>query len=531
MTKIHASLVAIACLATLSTADAASTFRNIARGITMTVSPLLRGCLPADTTEPPFYFVDKVDPYADVRSVTQSANNNRNYADKFYAEGEYAFVQDFRSRTVTRKFSLSSAEKNELRVMRNSLVLTDATQTELAKLSKGNGAAEVTLYSTAPATEVYDEFLNDFGKSILAKKGQKGFIPSSLLSAGSDDFVYVLAEDAPEIGLVRGDAISPFKEKSKYQKAICLLSIGEVSQYRFKIVRSKSAKLYSDFSMSMNGANLLQLTPVRKDVFARIADLEAAVGAYPIATNPWGMVQLPMDKNYYGPKSSYVHYRSQRVLPNLQEDTWGRPESVCQFMRVARDFRDDCLKNCSDSPALCDLRCITQVGDISWVTPGKSDARFGYRNARGYGNGKDPLVHSTHNTGTCFDLRPFRTAGEFAGLPAEKLATAKEKLSLSDGLTYGSGIYSRYMTRAFVRRASNNGAFPIFFNDTSLFTEEKDVKFYLRETIKDTVGNGQMRARYQSMPAHDNHLHICFDKDYYAWVGDSCKNLRKESGL
>lgn len=147
-----------------------------------------------------------------------------------------------------------------------------------------------------------------------------------------------------------------------------------------------------------------------------------------------------------------------------RSDRWGTPHTVKTLVRMAVGWYRHCTEDLPATvPSAGPNTCTLQFGDLAWY------------NART----PDPLGHTTHNQGTCVDIRLFRSDGSryeaFWNRPDDRSGQAS--------------AYDQLLTGAFLRYANETVDIKrLFFNDPVL--------------IQATPG---LEAR----KGHDDHIHLC----------------------
>ena len=160
-----------------------------------------------------------------------------------------------------------------------------------------------------------------------------------------------------------------------------------------------------------------------------------------------------------GPFNSY-HYPT-HLGEDESNDEWGKPESICAFMQVAKTWRDNYCPGNNDN-------CNIGFGHI--YHPRKLNK------------------HGFHESGECVDIRPFSAKNE-------------KRFQQVDLRDKNSG-YNRELTNDLIQLLSKAGGTNIVFNDLSIKNKEKANK---------KVAN------------HDNHIHVCF-KTNNEKVKKTCKD-------
>lgn len=183
--------------------------------------------------------------------------------------------------------------------------------------------------------------------------------------------------------------------------------------------------------------------------------------------NDFGLFKYPLrpDSGKMAFDGSFHHYKGSD--PD-ESDEWGKPTSMCSVMKLAKIFNRECKKKFSKG-------CIPQFGDMSYVTPGVT------------AKGKDPLLHASHASGECLDIRPLRKDDNLEGMSNRH-----------------NGQYDRKKTQLLIDTALKLGAksSQLFFNDPGL-------------------------TGVKPLSGHSDHLHICFPESDKK-VQKSCETLDKD---
>jgi hypothetical protein len=141
-------------------------------------------------------------------------------------------------------------------------------------------------------------------------------------------------------------------------------------------------------------------------------------------------------------------------------DTWALPSTIAAFVTLASGWFDACAATMD--PRLCTLH----VGDLAYVD----------------GRRPDPLGHKDHFSGTCVDLRLFRS----------DLSRYEAWWNRPDDRT-GASVYDAGRTITFLRYAYAHAALgDVFFDDPAVVAAVPGVRVW---------------------PGHDDHVHLCFVTD------------------
>ena len=188
--------------------------------------------------------------------------------------------------------------------------------------------------------------------------------------------------------------------------------------------------------------------------------------------NEWGLVRLPSSKTT---DMNRIYYQEFLGSDPINSDKWGDPDTICEFLTI----QDEWNQYCTQRLKLSTKRCTIQVGDISFITPGKTKS------------GKDPLGH-LHHDGTCIDIRPFR----------------KDQKMIGTTITVDKKGYDSKLTKEFLSFIEMRGASPIYFSDKSI---NKHSFFNKRKcTLKDP--SKDLDRGVLDCKGHQNHIHFCLKK-------------------
>lgn len=173
-----------------------------------------------------------------------------------------------------------------------------------------------------------------------------------------------------------------------------------------------------------------------------------------------GLFQIKLctpGNGYVGPYGSY-HYLPHSPKPT-GSDAYANPVAGCAFMGALQKWNREKSKICTSGS-----ECRIAWGDISYSKskrwPGKT--------------------HSSHKHGDCIDFRPI-LKGKFRDQP----------------LTFKSSDYDRDSTAKFVAFMREQGASTVIFNDPKIPASR----------------DGRRRGKKARARMHDNHIHICFNKN------------------
>jgi len=197
-------------------------------------------------------------------------------------------------------------------------------------------------------------------------------------------------------------------------------------------------------------------------------------GRKPVGEPEITLMKFPINKKTgEGPLNTY-HYKKD---DKGNSDAMIKPHAACGFMQVLKAHKKECKT----------AGCTVMFGDIY--------------HAKKWG------AHSTHDSGECVDIRPFR----------------KQDDNKTGGVFWKSWDkrYDREKTKNFMKLLVRAGARPIFFNDPKILKEFKkaDVKNELRPDLNE---NWKFDRYPKKLEKHDNHIHVCFPKN--AETEEICKN-------
>jgi hypothetical protein len=151
-------------------------------------------------------------------------------------------------------------------------------------------------------------------------------------------------------------------------------------------------------------------------------------------------------------------------------DIWGRPELVSTILELAHSWYQRCTT--VEAPALkmkpdVALRsCTLQVNDLAWYND----------------RSPDPLGHSSHGSGRCVDVRPFRDDGSWYESNWRRRDDRRGK-----GQHYSRALTLRFLSFAIGEYHFTN----VIFNDP-----------YIRRRLKPV----------HRLRNHDDHMHLCVDQ-------------------
>lgn len=330
-------------------------------------------------------------------------------------------------------------------------------------------------------------------KKLLLNKNNTGYIYQKSLSSIDQSTVLVLKEDArlfkfngDKISLDAGSGIKPIKKNGVYKVNQCKEN-GSVKYYYLYQAIDLNAKDTEVFQLQQSELACLPINYIEQKNYNKLGDfLRKMQFLYgkgfkfkDLEINEWGMVNLPSiitNPDTKGVVSisydeAFVHVKGGDPL---HSDTWGDPDTVCQFTEMAKDWHE----YCQNKLGLSSQRCTIQVGDISWITPGKRDS------------GKDPLGHKHHSDGTCIDIRPLRSDDKLVGTT----------------INFDFGGYDSNLNSKLIGFMQKYQASPIYFNDDKLIKKYAKVErgCDLKSPAKD-LDQGVLSCK-----GHWNHIHFCF---------------------
>lgn len=185
------------------------------------------------------------------------------------------------------------------------------------------------------------------------------------------------------------------------------------------------------------------------------------------------LVKIPVDEETgFGP-FNMRKYNSERGYT----DNFLHPVSACAFLRVAQRWEQIC-----NEPG-CEIQFGNTYMHDDWGP------------------------HSTHDSGYCIDMRPFRKDNDE-----------------SIGHTYRSGEYDYEKSLKFTKLLMEAGAHMVIFGDSRIAaaTNKKSVRDEVRPGVTNP-NNYWWKHRIQDDDSgvHNNHFHFCFDPKE-KFVNDTC---------
>lgn len=397
------------------------------------------------------------------------------------------------NRIVTENFRNEAGAANK-RIARGSIVnVRGENREELERLIRENGEGFKVPVSVQSANDTYKRFHSE--ENLFVEKGDEGYIWSKSLKAPSEENVFILTEDTyltPDVAdsNLKGKGLRPIvNADGDFKRRVCcevnvskqepncetsymynVIGSSENDPYQNKVVFADHTCFEKDIRPLTNESHghfndLVNFMNANYNQEIQLTDLEF---------NDFGRARLPLawEENSTatisgaGVGDKFVFYKNGDPF---QSDTWGRPTTICSLYNLTDRFYDECIAK----PGRSTEDCQARVGDLSFVTPGEKS------------NGKDLLGHSSHESGNCIDLRPFRSDENYG--PTE----------------VGGAGYNRALNEEFIDIAKEMGASPIYLNDS-----------------------GIKNSTY--MDDHHNHIHICFPPEN-STVAASCSSRRNSA--
>ncbi|ATH07067.1 hypothetical protein BIY24_03680 [Halobacteriovorax marinus] len=404
---------------------------------------------------PPFYVSDE---YRQGDKMYENFRNleNANIKDKYIPRGSIVFIDP----QVYEQFEGSENGRVPVKVLTTP---SEKAENELKHRTRGRSADNIK--SVALGT----------GRQTRVQKNDKGWMSIKSLRS-VDQYTFAVEKDSPlydtpGIEDDRNYYIKLNMENGKFKVRNCCIPDEELpegeaetcfSSYEMTVIDDDSNELQSNY-VNFRECNFFEGSmPIKDNQFDafrsilknfssddpnfRLSDLEVVPshqdwrGNTPIERRK-ELVKVPIDSNGAGPFGS-IHYRGD---DKANSDAYLKPNALCAFTQVLKKWQQECSE-----PG-----CKAMFGDLYHPRSWRS--------------------HSTHGSGDCIDLRPFR----------------KNDDDTTNGLKYGWERYSRDKTQRFIELLEKAGGSPIYFNDP---------------TIKRETAATHMRG-------HDNHIHVCFDEE------------------
>ncbi|WP_290734745.1 hypothetical protein [Halobacteriovorax sp. JY17] len=414
---------------------------------------------------PPFYVSDE---YRQGDKMYENFRNleNANIKDKYIPRGSIVFIDP----EVYEQFEGSENGRVPVKVLS---VPSDKSENALKNNTKGRSYDNIK--SVALGT----------GRQTRVKKNDKGWM--SIVSLRSTDkYTFAVEKDSPlydtpGIDSKRNYYIKLKMEGDKFKVNNCCIPDEELpggggescfSKYEMTVIDDDSNELTSNY-VNFRECNFFEgALPIKDDQLNafrsiltnfnednpnfKIADLEMIPshqewrGSTPIERRK-ELVKVPIDSNGAGPFGS-IHYRGD---DKANSDAYLKPNALCAFTQVLKKWQKECSK-----PG-----CKAMFGDLYHPKSWRS--------------------HSTHGSGECIDLRPFRANDD----------------DTTNGLKHGWKRYSRDKSERFIKLLEKAGGSPIYFNDPVI----------------------KRNTKATHMGGHDNHIHVCFDENADATM-KTCKD-------
>ena len=404
---------------------------------------------------PPFYVSDE---YRQGDKMYENFRNleNANIKDKYIPRGSIVYIDP----QVYEQFEGSENGRVPVRVL-----TIPSDKSEVALKTKTKGRSHDNIKSVALGTR----------RQTGVKKNDKGWL--SIKSIRSvDKYTFAIDKDSPlydtpGIDADRNYYIKLNMEDGKFKVNNCCIPDEELaegeeemcfSKYEMTVIDDNSNELqsnYVNFKECNFFDNALPIKDTQLDAFSnlldnfnednpnfKLADLEMIPasqswrGSTPIVKRK-ELIKVPIDKNGAGPFGS-IHYRGD---DKANSDAYLKPNALCAFTQVLKKWQTQCTE-----PG-----CKAMFGDLyhprSW------------------------RAHSTHGSGDCIDLRPFRANDD----------------DTTNGLRYEWERYSHDKTLRFIQLLEKAGGSPIYFNDPVI----------------------RKKTKARRMNGHSNHIHVCFDEE------------------
>lgn len=326
---------------------------------------------------------------------------------------------------------------------------------------------------------------------LLLGKGDEGYLPiDSIKPIKSNDSVLFLKKDTRLLSIDGslakvdgGIGLRPIESGGMYKINQCRVN-GEVKYfYLFQKINSSENETYQ---IHESHYMCLPLDFMSKKSFENVNRfLKSMEGFYgnnfktdSLEYNEWGMVNLPsiiVNPNTreivsHSIDLSYVHYKGGDPL---HSDSWGHPDTICELISIAREWHQFCQNKLGKSKK----QCTMQIGDISFITPGKMQS------------GKDPLYHKHHNDGTCVDMRPLRVDDAWIGTT----------------INYDTLGHDSNLNKAFIDFVSERNASPIYYGDQKILSRNSKAT----RDCDMTNPNNDLDKGVLGCPGHMNHIHFC----------------------
>lgn len=380
---------------------------------------------------------------------------------------------------ATENFWITANKKNKKWISRGTIVKIDASLDQRVSISERIAKDEGFLVpiEVIRAHNTYKRFKSASEQATHVANKDKGFIWSRSIKPAQlsqyrvekESILFNLDPTQTAQTLPRGSTLEPVvSDRGQYKTYDCCdeqkKSCTRTYVFRVNVYNDKGIAQVRELGLDANQCELTDLRPIprgsiqdlesMKNLLASQFDMNWNLSDFDI--NDWGFIRLPLTNERegtgitgVGPGNAYVHY--QGGDPQYS-DTWGKPYTVCTLLKLTKAWQEQCAGK----------GCLPQVGDLAFATPVSKMS-----------DGGGPLGHSTHHSGECIDIRPFRNDDQL------------------EGSTHRSAEYSRSQTEKFLKLAVEMGASPAYFNDQAITKSVPGVTSY---------------------KGHDNHIHICFTK-------------------
>ena len=361
----------------------------------------------------------------------------------------------------------------------------------IVKLTQTVGKAKKDDYVKITVLSENNNDLNKIleGDTKVILQNEEGYVPYGSLNKLDHSTVLILKRKTKMlkfnsnqvVSLKPGTGLRPIESMGRYKVKICANKI----YYVYKAINVSNNQV-DEVLLERDKLACYDMNSLSHNAYEKVAklyqfiehELNPEITFEDLQYNEWGHVNLPLEINNPNTKNivgrakdkSYVHFKGGDPL---NSDTWGHPDSICEFMRISKEWKRYCIENLN----LPSDRCTLQVGDISWITPARKD------------NKRDPLGHKHHHDGTCFDIRPLRTDNQFIGTTIHK-----------DKKGYDRELNHKLISFLLERQSS-----PLYFSDKNI---TNDLGATNRScNISHPENDIGMGALY--CDGHFNHIHFC----------------------
>lgn len=426
-------------------------------------------CKIAYTNRSPFYVVDV----------------NKNSQDTFYLSNNPSYVsasynKQGRSKLLTESVYDDQFHRNGRVVKRNTIV---RAKNKIQSNSEVFVEVEILSEKNTNLNKILTNPLNKGETGYLSSKSLRSIKDSELMILNKDTFF--ISNTGNKFKTDAGSYLEPISSNGIYKIRQCRID-GKVQYFYLYNLKSLDGESKEQVEIHQSSLSCLDLSIAEKKDYSNLkrflSSMENLYGkSYSfdeLEYNEFGLVNLPQIITNPNTREivsisyneKFVHYKGGDPLGS---DTWGQPDTICEFMTIANDWFDYCHTTLGYSKN----RCKIQVGDISWISPGKMD------------NGKDPLWHRHHNDGTCIDIRPFRADDKLIGTTID-----------FDVKGYDPKINEKFLKFIMAKKAS-----PIYFGDKSLSKKLGKINRNCDlHNPKNDLDQGVLNCK-----GHMNHIHFC----------------------